>query len=115
MSKIWIWTKVSVFGLVLIYILFFCAINHSTTTKLWVWYDKSPEMNVLALAVCSFLAGVIATVFVRTTLVTIRQLRDMKERKRAERLHRDMEDMKAKAAMLQPKSPDAPDENIAKT
>jgi uncharacterized membrane protein YciS (DUF1049 family) len=112
MSKIWIWTKVIFFGLLAIYVLFFCANNQAQPITFWYWFYKSQSGTVLTLAACSFLAGIVVTIFVRTTLVTLRQLRDMKERKRSERLHRDMEDMKAKAAMLQPK---APDENIAKT
>jgi hypothetical protein len=55
------------------------------------------------LALCSFLAGVVGTLLVRTTFATIRQVNELKERQRAQRLDRAVADMQAKAAMLRSK------------
>jgi hypothetical protein len=116
MSKIWIWTKIIFFSLLFIYIIIFCSTNYAHEAKVWVWINKTAESTVLTVAGGSFLFGVIVTLFVRTTLLTLRQLKDLQERKRGQRLQRDMDDMKAKAAMLQPKTTGSlPDDNSAKT
>jgi uncharacterized integral membrane protein len=103
MGKIWIWTKIVAFALILTYIIIFCSINHAHDADVWVFYNRVIQGTVLSVAACSFIAGVLATVFIRTTVVTLRQFREMKERNRAEKLNRDVAELKSKAAMLQPR------------
>lgn len=101
--KIKIWMKVGLLALVLLYVLFFVYKNAKEPVKLWYWYNHQPQTTVLMLALCSFLAGVVGTLLVRTTFATIRQVNELKDRQRAQRLDRAVADMQAKAAMLRSK------------
>ncbi|HZK81515.1 MAG TPA: hypothetical protein VFC46_10620 [Humisphaera sp.] len=104
--KIWIWIKVIVFACLAIYALAFIHYNHETTSNFWYWWGPQGITTSLELAFFSFLAGVIATLLVRTTIKTIRQIRDVQDRNRHEKMQRDVEDMKAKAGMLRAKPAD---------
>jgi lysylphosphatidylglycerol synthetase-like protein (DUF2156 family) len=101
--KIKIWMKVGVLALVLLYVLFFVYKNAKEPVKLWYWYNHQPQTTVLMLALCSFLAGVVGTLLVRTTFATIRQVNELKDRQRTQRLDRAVADMQTKAAMLRSK------------
>ena len=101
--KIKIWMKVGLLALVLLYVLFFVYKNAKEPVKLWYWYNHQPQTTVLMLALCSFLAGVVGTLLVRTTFATIRQVNELKDRQRTQRLDRAVADMQAKAAMLRSK------------
>lgn len=101
--KVRIWIKVALLALVLLYVLFFVYKNAKEPVKLWYWYNRQPQTTVLMLALCSFLAGVVGTLLVRTTYSTIRQVNELKDRQRAQRLDRAVADMHAKAAMLRSK------------
>ena len=108
--KIKFWTKLSITGLVVIYIAFFVGKNSDRTAHFWYWYGRDYTINILVLAGFAFLAGIVATLLVRTTFKTLRQFHSMRSRMRTERMERELADMKTKAAMLQTKSaaPPAP-------
>lgn len=105
--KIKVWTKISLFGLVLLYVLVFCVEN-SGKVELWVWPNHKPQTSVLLLAFYAFASGVVLTILVRTTLKTISQIRDLQHRSRHDRLAREVADMKSKAGMLREKSTPGP-------
>lgn len=117
MSNLWlkikIWFKVALVGAVFLYIILFTANNASKPVQFWYWFRREPETNLLYLVLCSFLAGVVATLLVRTTFLTMRQISDLKERSRAQRIDRQIADIHTKAAMLQTKPPatTGPEEN----
>ncbi len=103
--KIKVWTKITLFGLVLLYVLVFVAKNSRTPVELWVWPNHKPQTSVLLLALYAFASGVVLTILVRTTLKTISQINDLKHRSRHDRLAREVADMKSKAGMLRERSP----------
>jgi uncharacterized integral membrane protein len=98
--KIKVWTKVILFGLVLLYALIFVFNNSSTQARLWYWFGHDEERSVLFLVLGSFLAGVVITILVRTTFKTLGQIRDLQSRGRADKLAREVAEMKSKAAAL---------------
>lgn len=104
--KIKVWTKVLLLAAVVTYAVLFIVNNSERTANPWFWFDRPPEASrttVLRLVLFAFLAGVIGTLLVRTTFVTLRQIRESRERSRTERMQRELEEMKAKAAMLRTK------------
>jgi uncharacterized integral membrane protein len=108
--KIKVWTKVTLFALLTVYVLTFIFKNIGPKVDLWVWYFTPPlNLSVLLLALVSFLIGVLGTILSRTTFKTIRQLRNLAERTRGERLEREMSEMRTKAAMLRSRASTDPD------
>jgi len=109
MGNLWlkfkIWTKVVLVGALFVYVILFTYNNASEPAHFWYWFNRRPQTTLLLLVICSFLAGVIASFLVRTTIRTVRQVQEMKARSRVHRLDREMADMRAKAAMLQTKPP----------
>lgn len=101
--KIKVWTKVTLFALLFLYVLVFIIANSEMTAKFWYWPGREPELPVLILVLCAFLTGVVGTVLLRTTFKTLRQVREMHARSRAERLEREVNAMRNKAAMLRTK------------
>jgi uncharacterized integral membrane protein len=102
--KIKIWTKTIVVGALVLYALLFILNNSGQSVKFWYWFRREYETSMLVLILITFLAGVIGTLLVRTTLSTIRQIREARARARTDRLEREVADMKVKAAMLKTKS-----------
>src|SRR5437764_14404280 len=80
--KLKVYTKVTVFGLLLLYVLAFVFKNQGYPAKMWVAPEHTLESTVLLVALCAFLAGAVVTILIRTTLITLRQFRDRKERSR---------------------------------
>ena len=103
--KIKIWSKVSIVGAILIYVLIFTAKNSTEPVKFWFWFNKTADTSILLFALYAVLTGIVFTVLVGTTFRTIRQVRELRNKSRTDRLERDMADMRAKAAMLRPKPP----------
>jgi uncharacterized integral membrane protein len=101
--KIKVWTKVTLFGLLILYALVF-IVENSGVVEVWVWPNHTPKTSILLLVLYAFATGIVLTILVRTTLKTLRQIRDLKSRSRTDRLERDMADMKMKAAMLREKT-----------
>ena len=110
MSNLWlkfrVWTKVILFGLLVVYLTVFIIQNSENQATLWLWFGGAQKLqtSVLKLVLAAFLLGVLGTVLVRTTFRTIRQVREVRQRGRAERLERDLADMKSKASMLRPRA-----------
>jgi uncharacterized membrane protein YcjF (UPF0283 family) len=104
MSNLWlkikVWTKVIVFGLIILYVLAFVVKNQGTPAQMWVSWNYTIESTVLRVGFFAFLAGVIVTILTRTTLLTMRQIREIKQRNRSVKLERAVQDMQNKAAML---------------
>ena len=108
MANLWlrikVWFKVTVAAAIVIYIILFVFFNASgEKVPFWYWYHREPSTTPLVLMLCSFLAGVVASLLLGTTIRTVRQIQDMKERSRAQRLDRQIADIHSKAAMLQTK------------
>src|SRR5436190_17840959 len=113
MSNMWlkikVWTKIVVFGLVLVYIIVFVAKNSARPITPWLGPNLEPPTSAFMLALYAFLAGVLVAVLVRTTYRTIAQIRELRQRQRTERMERDVSDIKTKAGMLRAKSDVAAD------
>ena len=105
MGNLWlrfkIWAKILLFAGIAIYTLVFVAKNSQAQVTMWVWFNRSPKTSVLIFGLSSFLVGVVVTLLVRTTFVTIRQIREVRDRGRSEKLSREIADMQAKAGLLQ--------------
>lgn len=121
MSNLWlkikVWTKLTVFVLVLIYVIIFVAQNSAKEVHPWFWRNMEPQTTLLLLVLYAFLAGVLCTFLLGTTLRTIRQVREIRERQRTERMQRTVEAIETKAAMLRSRpetdSTSAHDEPVA--
>ena len=109
--KIKVWTKAILALLVALYAMFF-AYNNSDETTVWLWFNHSPTHSKLVLLAIAFLAGVICTVLVRTTLRTLRQIRDLRTRSRTDKIERELAEMKQKASRLQTKPSSTPVTNV---
>lgn len=107
--KIKVWTKVILFGLILVYITVFIIQNSENHAQLWVWFGRGSlvQSSVLKLVLAAFLLGVIGTLLVRTSFRTVRQIKEVRERNRTERMERDLVDMRTKAGMLRSRGADA--------
>lgn len=99
--KLKLWTKVTLAGMLVLYVIFFTYFNSQETVQLWYWFRHQPQTNLLLLVLCTFIAGAIATILAQTTFRTLRQFQEVKMRGRIERLDRNLADQKTKAAMLQ--------------
>jgi len=114
--KIKVWSKVAFVSALVIYALFFILKNSGQSVKFWFWFFKEPyETSLLVLVFSTFLAGVIATILVRTSFKTVRQIRELQARNRSERMARDVEEMKEKASRLQTKPLTADAQTITST
>jgi uncharacterized integral membrane protein len=105
--KIKVWTKSILALLVAIYVLVF-VIKNNEPVRFWWWYNREDQYSMLLLIAISFVAGIISTVLLRTTLRTIRQVRDLRSRSRTDKMERDLADMKEKASRLQTNPPATP-------
>lgn len=108
--KIKIWTKGIIFGVLLLYVLVFIFKNQGYPATMWVAPYRAIESTVLLVAFFAFLAGVVVTILVRTSMATIRQVRELQERSRSAKLERTVQDMQNKAAMLRAKPAGTPEE-----
>jgi len=112
MGNLWlrirIWSKVTLVALLFLYVILFTFFNAQEKVRFWYWFRHQPQTNLLVLVLCTFLAGVIGALLVRTTFRTIHQVRDLKARNRSQRLDREIADIRTKAAMLQTRSTPPP-------
>src|SRR5687768_5838704 len=95
--KIKVWTKVLLFVLLVTYAVLFIMRNSERKAYPWFWFDRpaeTSETTVLRLVLFAFLTGVVGTLLVRTTFVTLRQMREVRQRSRAGRMERELADMK---------------------
>jgi len=106
--RIKIWFKVTLVAALFVYVVLFTYYNASEKAHFWYWFRHQPETTLLVLVLVSFIAGIIASMLIRTTFRTVRQIQEMQQRSRTDRLGREIEDIKTKAAMLQTKPPANP-------
>jgi uncharacterized integral membrane protein len=106
--KIKVWTKVTVFAILLIAILVFVFQNVNKPVTVWLWNDI--QTTLLKVLVFTVLISVIFTIMLGTTFRTLRQIKEIRARSRAERLEQEVADMKLKASMLQTKMSSSADE-----
>jgi hypothetical protein len=108
--KIKIWTKITLFTIVVVYIALFFFKNGDQRVKIWYIFGKD-EIDTTALKVIpiAFLAGVVCVLAVRMAYRSVRQIRELRARNAAAKMSKDVEDLKTKAAMLQTKPPVATD------
>jgi uncharacterized integral membrane protein len=99
--KLKIWTKTTLFAVLVIYLLIFIYNNSGESISFWWWFGHEEKHGKLTFAFGSFLLGVILTILLRTTFATMHQVRDLKARSRSQRMEKDIQDMKDKAARLQ--------------
>lgn len=78
-TKIKIWTKLSLIGLVALFLLLFIYFNYSYTVTFWLFGKH--EMSVLELLVATFLFGVIVTLLARPTYRTLGQISQLRSKK----------------------------------
>ena len=103
--RIWIWTKLAITALVVLYALVFVIFNSDLRASFWYWPGHEPETSILVLVFFSFAGGAAVALLLRTIIKTLRQIRGARERSRTVRLEREVEQMKAKASMLQTRPP----------
>jgi uncharacterized integral membrane protein len=107
--KVKVWTKTTLFAILILYLLLFLYNNSGDTVSFWWWFGHKEEHGKLTFAFGAFMLGVILTILLRTTFATMNQVRDLKTRSRSQRMEKDIQDMKEKAARLQTRSaPAAP-------
>src|ERR1700681_2742760 len=105
MGNLWlrirIWSKALLVTVLVLYVILFVYKNAQKKVEFWYWFHRGPEpeINLLLLVLCTFLAGIVGAVLVRTTFRTVRQVQDLKDRTRAQRQDRDIAEMKTKASM----------------
>jgi uncharacterized integral membrane protein len=100
--KIKIWTKVILAVLVLLYVLIF-IIQNNEHVQFWWWFNHRDDYSKVLLIGIAFLAGVVCTILLRTTLRTLKQIKELRSRTRTDRIERELADMKDKASRLQTK------------
>ena len=105
MSNLWlkikIWTKITLFALLLILGLIFVVKNWGEPVRVWLFGDHQTTLLLAIFYTC--LASVCGTLLVRTTLTTLRQIRNLRQRAETERRQRELADMKATVERLQSK------------
>lgn len=101
--KIKLWTKITVFSVLVIYLLIFVLENANKELVIWWWYEKEIKTSALELIPAMLLAGVLGTLVMRMAFRAFKQIRDLRRRNADAQLHKDMAEIKAKAAMLQTK------------
>jgi uncharacterized integral membrane protein len=110
MTNVWlkvkVWTKLTVFAIVLLYLLAFVYKNSSQPVKFWYWYNSQWDTSLLYFTFFTFLAGVVVMFLGRTIYKTMGQFRELQRRNEQERRDRELRDLQTKAAMLQTR-PDA--------
>lgn len=113
--KFKVWTKVTLFALMLLYLLTFVIKNSEEEATMWFWFGNASlvKTSVLKLVFFTLLLGVIGTLLVRTTFVTLRQVRELQQRTRTERAERELNDMRTKAARLRARAEGAPGDETA--
>lgn len=101
--KIKMWTKVSVFGAVAIYVFAFILLNRNAriSPTLDFVFKKYDEVNALLVLLLTGIFSIFGWSLFRTIFKTLRQMRDVNRRAHLERIEREHTDMRAKAAKLQ--------------
>lgn len=101
--KIKMWSKVSLFGAVAIYIIAFVLLNRNAfiSPALDFVFKKYESVNALLVLLLTGVFSIFGWSLFRTIFKTLRQMRDVQRRAHLERIEREHTDMVAKAAKLQ--------------
>jgi hypothetical protein len=104
-EKIKLWTRITVFSALALYLLIVIAVNWELRVKgtLQLVFIKFDEPRVLLVLLVTALVSIFGWWLTRTVFKAFRQLQSVRERSRTARLEKEMAEMKAKAAMLQKK------------
>ena len=105
LRKVWIWSKIGLLALILIYTLFFVGFNSGEHIKLWLSFWHEPTVPMLVALLGAFLLGSLLTILVRTVFTTLRQIRKTREHDRTSRLEREIAEMRTKASVLRTREP----------
>jgi len=107
MQNVWlkfkVWTKITIYSLLVLYIICFTLLNANKPVKIWFWYNQEPETTVVRVILVTLLAGVAGTLLTGTVVRTIRQIRQLKSRTKTDQIERDVAHLKSRAGMLQTK------------
>jgi hypothetical protein len=76
-QKIKLWTKLSLIGLVVLFLLLFVYKNYSYPVTVWLFRDHT--MSVLELLVFTFLFGVVLTLLARPIYRTLGQIAELRK------------------------------------
>lgn len=98
--RTWIWLKIVLLAVVLLYTLLFVFKNSSDTVALWFFPSRTAQVPVLVALMGAFMLGSLLTILVRLVVNTIRQMRTARDRDRTARLEREIAEMRTKAATL---------------
>ncbi len=98
--KIKVWTKITVAAALVLYVLLFIYNNNDQKVTFWWWFNQRPQATVFTLALLAFIAGMIATIVVSTSIKTVLQFRQIRRRNQQERSARELADLRSKASML---------------
>ena len=101
--KIKMWTKISLFGVVAIYVFAIILLNSDAKIEpaLNFVFKKYPSVNALLVLLLTGVFSIFGWSLFRTIFKTLRQMRDVQRRAHLERIEREHTDMVAKAAKLQ--------------
>jgi uncharacterized integral membrane protein len=106
MNDLWLkfkfWFKTTLVSILAVYLILFIYNNTGADRRVyfWWWFGQIPQTSVFILALLSFVAGVLVSLLVRTTITTIKQFKQIKAAKAV----REREEMVLKAARIQQKS-----------
>lgn len=98
--RAWIWAKLLLMAVVLIYATLFVYNNSGATVELWYFFSRTAQVPKLVALGGAFLLGGLLAMLVRMVSKTIRQMRRATEQERTERLEREIAEMRTKAATL---------------
>jgi multisubunit Na+/H+ antiporter MnhG subunit len=76
--KILIWTKLSLLGVVLLFLAIFIGENYSQSADVWLFGHHT--MSVLELLVATFLFGVAVALLARPAYRTLRQISELRKK-----------------------------------
>lgn len=102
-EKLKLYTKVTIFGALALYVLAFIILNHERKVDgdLKLIFTSFNQPSILMVLPITGILSIFAWWLVRTIFKTMRQFRAMRERGRTAKLEKDLAEMKAKASMLQ--------------
>lgn len=94
--KVWVWMKVALFALIVIYIFYFVIMNYEEMASITYFPGRTFRSSVLLLVLLTFLLGGLTTLLVRTILSTMRQIRGVRDRAKTDRLEREVAEMRTR-------------------
>ena len=101
--KIKMWTKISLFGAVAIYVITFVLLNRNAEIRpaLDFVFKKYEGINALLVLFLTSIFSILGWALFRTVFKTLRQMREVRRRAHLERIEKEHSEMLAKAAKLQ--------------